>query len=288
MESRPPLGPRSLLVLAAVVPVAVVATLLAVATGTLDTALFFIGVPCLVAFLVGVLPTRSSAGTVFQVVTVVLLLVSAFLHEGALCVFLVSPLVYGAAFAVHGIVRGVQRASARYALGSLLVVLALEGVVPGLRISPHQSVDAERVVAPECAEFEEALARGPQFAEGDRVLALRLAQYPVPTAADGAGLEVGDTWELTMPAGSISTRVTAREESAAGGRIDFAVTHDGARTTRWVTLTDATLGWRQRDEGCVASVRLDYDRDLDPAFWFAPLTEFFMGAGASTFLAGLD
>jgi len=287
-NNQPRLRTRTWLMLCAVVPVGVLATALAAAVGRLDTALFFVGVPVLLALAIGLLPTESSGGTVFQVVTVVLLLVSAFLHEGALCVAIVSPLVYGTAFTVWTLVRAATSVRNRFALGALVLVAVGEGTLPGTRINPHQEVDAQRVVAAECSQFVAALDRGPAFAEADRGVVLRLAQYPVPTAAEGSGLEIGDTWELTMPAGAISTVVTEREATADGGRIEFDVTRDGARTTRWVTLTDATLAWDQRAEGCTARVRLAFDRDLDPAFYFAPVTDFFMSAGASTFLAGLD
>lgn len=35
-------------------------------------------------------------------------------------------------------------------------------------------------------------------------------------------------------------------------------------------------------------MRIDYTRKLDPSFWFGPVTDVFMDAGADAFLAGLD
>lgn len=276
---------RLVLMLAAVVPVAIAATVLAATFDRLDSALFFVGVPCLLALIVGVLPGESSAASLFQVITVVLLLISAFLHEGALCVLLVSPLVYGVAFAILGAVKLAQHWQQRMGLGVFVVLIALEGLTPGLRISPEHEVSADRIVADQCTDFEQALARGPQIdQDADRGWLLHLAQYPTPTAAAGDGLGVGDTWELSMPAGAVHTEVVAHEP----GRIDFDVTADGARTTRWVTLDSGTLTWSQTDAGCRAEVSIDYVRDLDPALWFGPLSEVFMTAGADAFLASLD
>lgn len=285
---------RLLLMLTAVVPVALVATALAAALGRLDTALFFVGLPALLALIVGMIPGEEDSGQLFQAVTVALLLVSAFLHEGALCVLIVSPLVYGIAFGIHAVVKGVKRAQqgggidTRHALGGLLLLLALEGVVPGMRINPVQEVNADRIVASDCSDFTEALTRGPEFDDDDRGLLLRIAQYPTPTAAQntglGTGLEVGDTWELAMPMGSISTEVRAAEPEA----IVFDVTADDARTTRWVSIQEGRLSWEQTADGCRADVRITFERDLDPAFWFAPVSSLFMHAGAEAFLAGLD
>lgn len=284
MES-PPVRTRLLAMLALVVPVAFVATVIATAIGRLDTALFFVGVPCLLALVIGLLPGETTSAMLFQVITIVLLLISAFLHEGALCVLLVSPLVYGVAFAALGITKLVERRSQRYGVGLLFALVALEGLTPGLRISPEHEVAADRVVAEQCVDFERALDRGPRIdPEADRGWLLRLAQYPTPTSATGTGLQPGDTWELGMPAGSVSTEVVSRTP----GRIEFGVTADGARTTRWVTLQRGVLTWEQTAEGCRAEVRIDFVRDLDPAFWFGPLSEVFMTAGADAFLAGLD
>lgn len=286
---EPSLRGRLLVILAAVVPVALTATVLAAALGRLDTALFFVGVPALLAVVVGLATTHDSTSQLFQAVTVALLLVSAFLHEGALCVLIVSPLVYGVAFAIHALVRSAGPPGGRWSLAGIMVVLALEGAIPGYRVHPVHQVDADRVVAEECSQFVAALERGPEIdPDQDRGWLLGLAQYPTPTTAEGAGLEVGDTWHLAMPAGGIDTVVRTREVTSHGGHLAFDVTADGARTTRWVTLQEGTLGWEQRDEGCVAEVEITYERDLDPALWFGPISEVFMGAGASAFLAGLD
>lgn len=290
---------RTIAMLAVVVPTALAATALTASIGRLDTALLFVGVPCLMALAIGLMPTDGQTGAaIFQVVTVVLLLVSAFLHEGALCVLIVSPLVYGLVYGIHALatlgrrlddIHSRRRFDQRHAFGGVLVALMLaEGIVPSMRINPDQSVHASRVVATECATFTAALDRGPDFSPDDRGLLLRLAQYPLPTSAEGAGLEVGDTWTFPMPAGEITTRVAARETAGdRTGHIAFDVVTDTARTTRWVTLRSADLTWEQTDDGCRARVDLDYTRDLDPAIYFGPVTEVFMKAGASAFLAGL-
>ena len=277
---------RLLVLLPVALTVATAATVVAAALGRLDSALFFVGVPVALALVVGVLPSTSSGGTLFQVVTVTLLLVSAFLHEGALCVLIVSPLLYGVAFFVWWLVRAAVSVQQRLAVVPLLALAALEGAVPGARIMPTQEATAERVVAGTCAGFVAGLD-SPSFSGDDRGWLLRVAQYPTPTTADGAGLAVGDTWTLAMPAGAISTRVTDRAGDDSAGHLDFEVTDDTARTTRWVTLRDATLDWQESDDGCRTRVAIRYERDLDPAIYFGPITDLFMSAGARAFLTGL-
>lgn len=254
---------------------------LAAAADRLDSALLFVGVPCLLGLGVGLIRTRGGAGSVFQAVTLVLLLAAALLHEGAICVLLAAPLVYGAAFAFYGVSR---IGSQRHALAPVLLLVALEGVVPGLRVDPVQQARADLVVAENCAEFEAALARGPHFEEGDRGALLGLAGYPTPDAATGSGLEPDDGWRVVMPIGAIDTRVVG----SGTGRLVFEVEDDTAATRRWVDLRGGVLTWTATDEGCRADLAVDYERRLDPSLWFGPLTDLFMEAGADTFLRGLD
>ncbi|GAB2773713.1 hypothetical protein GCM10027020_28770 [Nocardioides salsibiostraticola] len=252
-------------------------------TGRLDSALLFVGVPVLLALTVGLARLRG-AGAVFQVVTVVLLLTSALLHEAAICVLIASPLVYGVAFATYGLMRAARHSPTTHAfVPLLLLLLAMEGTAPGLRVNPIQHATADQVVAQTCAAFEQSLARGPRFAAGQRGRLLDAAGYPTPTTASGTGLAVGDVWRLGSAGGEITTRVI----EAGPGALTFAVVTDTSRIQRWVGLRDGQLRWTQRPDGCHAEVGINYERRLDPGFWFGPVSAVFMDAGARTFLRGL-
>ncbi len=295
-DPRPPPRAQRWIVGVMVVLFGVAGTGLAAATDRLDSALLFVALPCVLALMIGLLPTRNDWGMLFQALTVVLLLCSALLHEGALCVLIASPLVYG----FGGLVLWITRSATRdhpgghrlLALPALaLMAVSLEGAVPGLRVSPEQDARAQRIVAADCATFEAALDRGPRFRPEDRGILLRLAKYPTPSAATSPdGLRPGSTWRLSMPDGVITSTVTMAERDlgTGGGQLAFEVTDDTARTSRWVTLRAGHISWRGTPEGCLATLTIDYRRHLDPAFWFGPVSEVFMNAGADTFLAALD
>ena len=280
-DPAPPSTGTSAVLVGIVVVVALAGVWISAAAGTLDSALLFVGIPCLLGLGVALLPSRGGAGSVFQAVTVVLLLSSALLHEGAICVLLASPLIYGAAFAVYGLTR---LGSRRYALAPVLVVVALEGVVPGLRVHAEQHAGAEQVVAADCTDFEAALVRGPVLRPGDRGRLLDTAGYATPVSASGTGLAVGDTWTFAMPSGQIDTAVT----EAADGHLAFEVVSDTSKTTRFVGLHGGSLDWADTPEGCRAALVVDYQRRLDPSLWFGPVSTVFMDAGARAFLRGLD
>ncbi len=258
---------------------------IAAATDRLDTALLFVGVPCLLAFAIGMVRGRGGWGQVFQVLTVVLLLAAALLQEGAICVFLTAPLVYGVAGLVYAAAAHERRGSGSLVLVPVLALVVVEGVLPGTRIHPEQRADAERVVAARCTDFVAALERGPRIDPAeDRGLLLRLFRYPTPTAATGSGLAPGDRWTLALADGEVRTRVTERGPQALG----FALDEDTTTLNKWAAVRSARLAWADGPDGCRASLTIDYERRLDPALYFGPVTDAFMDAGAEAFLAGLD
>ncbi|MGL4746088.1 MAG: hypothetical protein ACRCXL_17110 [Dermatophilaceae bacterium] len=287
---------RTLLLLLAVGAAGLAGVAIAASVGRLDSALLFVGVPCVLALGVGLMRGRGGWGSMFQVVTVVLLLASALLREAAVCVLLAAPLVYGVAALAYAGVTAMRPGRSALALGPLLAVALIEGVVPGARINPEQEAVVSRMVADRCDAFESALARGPQIdPDADRGPLLDLFPYPTPSAASGAGLAVGDVWSLAVGDGVLQTRVAARTVDA----LDFEVTDGGmsagspghrhhAVLERWVTVRSGTLAWTQTGEGCRATMTVRYERHLDPALWFGPVTAAFMDAGAAAFLAGLD
>ncbi len=284
-DPPPPGRSRTALLAVVVGLVGMAGVALAAATGRLDTALLFVGVPCLLAFGIGVVRGRGGWGTVFQVVTVVLLLSAALLQEAAVCVLIAAPLVYGVAALVYAAASYERRGVGSLALVPVLAVVLIEGVLPGTRLHPEQSTTAERVVAGDCSDFEAALARGPRIdPAADRGPLLRTFRYPTPTAATGTGLEPGDRWELAAAGGQLTTRVTQH----VGRSVGFTVEGDSTRLERWVTVRGGRLSWSEVDGVCRAELTVDYERHLDPAAYFGPVSAVFMHAGASAFLAGLD
>lgn len=279
-----PSGSRLALLSVVVVLVGLCGVAIAFALGRVDTALLYVGIPCLLAFAVGAVRGRGGWGQVFQVVTVVLLLSAALLQEGAICVLLVSPLVYGAAALAYAATTSLSRRQGSFVLAPVVAVVLVEGVLPGTRIHPQQQASAERVVAQRCTEFEAALERGPRFEESDLPALLRVLRYPAPSAAAGAGLEPGDRWTLTLGQGVVRTHVTDR----APGVLRFGLDEDTTKLKRWATVSGGTLRWADGPDGCRATMTVDYERRLDPALWFGPVTGAFMDAGATAFLASLD
>lgn len=264
----------------------VTAPFLLVRSDRVDTAALFVGVPLLLAVVVTLAPpAKSLHGLTFRVVTFGLLITSAFLHEGAACVLIAAPLVYGVAHGVAGLVqlsrRNVERRGFALAVVPLLLVASLEGVA--FRVDPAQTVVEERVVAMSPAQVEQRLAQGPDFA-ADRPGLLRFSGYPTPTGATGAGLAVGSRWTFTMAGGPITTEVVTR----TAGRVEFVVVADASKTQRWLSWRGAVVTWSATgDGGSRVRIATTFVRRLDPSWYFGPIEQAMVAAGIDHFADAL-
>ncbi|MEV6288022.1 hypothetical protein [Kribbella sp. NPDC051770] len=266
---------------------AVLAPLTLIRTGRLDTAALFVGAPLAIAVVIALLPpAKSLHGLTFRVVTFALMITSAFLHEGAACVLMAAPLVYGVAHFVAEVVRQarIRQAGRRYqaALAIFpLLVAGLEGTA--YRVDPVQRVSVERVVAMTPGQVDSRLAKGPDFSAA-RPFLLRLTGYPTPEVATGSGLQVGSEWSFSLGGDPIATRVTAHDRF----RTEFAVVADQSKTQRWLHWEGATVELSPRPDG-TTTVRLtvEFTRRLDPSWYFGPIENAMVGAGLTHFADSL-
>lgn len=272
----------------------VVTLTLALALGTLgyraimgagldQTAALFVGLPALLAIVVATAPaTKTVTGLILRVMTVGLLLSGILLGETLVCLVVAAPLVY-----LIGLMIGVpvdisRRRRARLgrstdgfmAVVGLVLLAGLEGVVPGLSFPTDGSVTTARHVAAAPHQVEAALTATPRF-DAPLPLPLRVG-FPRPVTAWGNGLDVGDTRTVTFEGddhygathiGDLVLTVIER----APGRAVFTVSSDGTRVAQWLRWERAVVTWHARRSGTDVSWRLDYERRLAPAWYFAPV-----------------
>lgn len=264
----------------------VTAPFLLIRSGRLDTAALFVGVPLALALITALSPpAKSLHGLTFRVVTFGLLITSAFLHEGAACVLMAAPLVYGVGHLVAELVRQArqygERRRAALAVVPLLLLASLEGTA--YRVDPVQTVTTERVVARSPQQVEQDLQRGPDFSAAKPFL-LRFSGYPTPTAASGEGLVVGTKWTFTMAGGPIVTEVRPRDSR----RIEFVVVSDQSKTQRWLSWQRAVVQLTPRaNGGTTVKLELSFTRRLDPSWYFGPIESAMVGAGLDHFADSL-
>ncbi|MEE6259275.1 SRPBCC family protein [Plantactinospora sonchi] len=267
----------------------VVGFTLAVRSGRTDSALLFVGLPVLLAVVLAMTPARTAHGRVFLFTTVCLLLASVALQEGAVCVILAAPLVYGVVHGTTALIHWWRSANRPYyavAVLPLLLAGGVEGSTDGLRIDPEQSVQVVRRITLPADQFAERIAAGPKPVPV-RSVPLRLLGVPLPRQVSGDGLAVGDRWVFAYhgsshgPGGHLVVEV----ERAEPGRIGFRFTEDTSITARWVTWRRAELNWRAVDSGQTeVRVTAAYQRGLDPSWYFGPVQDALMHEGAGHLL----
>lgn len=275
---------RRTLMSAAVVVTAAAGVAITYAFDRQDAAVLFVGLPALLALGIALRPpARTLHGAVASGTSFALLLAAMLLQEGAICVVMSAPLVFGVA---HGIAAVTARLRGRHqaALVLPLVLLAsFEGIVPTWRVAPVQTAEVATIVAADVDTVLAALLDGPDLASAHRPLLLRTG-FPVPTQATGDGLDVGDRWEFDYRGHPIVTEVIAR----ADGEATFALVHDGSKTARWLTWRHATLRWRATSATTTeVRIAVTFERGLDPSWWFGPIEDAFVSAGAELLLDGL-
>ncbi|GIE84310.1 hypothetical protein [Actinoplanes regularis] len=265
--------------------VGLAAFVVTVRSGRADSALLFVALPILLAVALALTPGRSAHGKAFRMTTIALLLAAVWLHEGAICVLLAAPLVYLVVHGVTGVLRAAERGGRRtLAVLPLPLLLAggFEGTSPAFRVHPDQSVEVTRVVALAPEQVRAMIEAGPAPVD-TRSLSLRALGVPMPEHVHGDGLETGDRWTFAYhgsshgPGGDIVTEV----RDAGPERVTWAVVEDTSITNRWVGMRDATLSWHAVAGGTAVTLRIDYRRGLDPSWYFGPLQDRFMHAGAA-------
>ena len=249
----------------------------------------FLGVPAVLAILLALTPkARTVTGGIIKGITLALLIVAPLLGEGYLCILFASPLFY-----LVGILVGVGVDALRRNRGTTLSCIALamlplcmEGVVPQLTWNRAQSVSVTRVIQAPVNEVEASLSQSlrvsaalPHF--------LRIG-FPRPLEARGQGLSVGATRVIHFagaegdPPGDLVMRVAERRP----GYARFETVSDTSKLTQWLRWDDSEVEWAPVDPGHTrVTWRMDFERQLDPAWYFAPWERTAVRAAASFLIA---
>ena len=248
------------------------------------TAAMFVGIPVLMAILLALTPrAKTATGGILKGITLALLVVAPLLGEGYLCILMASPLFYLAGIAV-GVVVDESRKNKNARLSCLALILlpmSLEGVVPGWSFNRAQTVEASSVVDAPASAVERRLGMSPEISKA-LPPALRIG-FPRPLGAWGQGLEVGALRTIHFagaegdPPGDLTMQVTARK----AGYVRFATVSDTSKLTQWIAWDSSEVQWKALDAGRTrVTWRIHFERQLDPAWYFAPLENAAVREGA--------
>jgi hypothetical protein len=285
--------------------VRVSATIAAVAIGSVayklifiqrldQTAALFVGIPALLAIVVVVFVSpRSATGVACKAVTVGLLVSLFFLGEGVLCIVMSAPIFYAVAVGVAATMTALRRRHPNEptrTVNSGVVVLtillaSMEGVTGFLSLNRDETVKATKIVSASADEIQRAVFEPPRF---DRVMPLELrAGFPRPTAVH---IDEGTIrWIIRMRGGEM--RVDGIEpkagdlvlelEESRPGLVRWRALSDNSHMTHFLVWRSATVAWEPIDAHTSrVTWTLQYDRGLDPAWYFEPWERYIAGIAA--------
>ncbi|MFH8368813.1 hypothetical protein [Streptomyces sp. NPDC018031] len=261
------------------------------AGGLEQTALFYVGLPAVIALCVAATcRPRSVTGTALASVTIGLALAGPLLDEGIICLLVAAPLFYALAALIGMNVDAARRRGRggrahAFVTAPLLAVLTLEGA--GAYDLPRDTrVSVTRTVAVSPEEYRRALA-GPVRFGTPEALFLKIP-FPRPRKVTGTGLATGDRRDITFtPRRSLGIGAHPTPRSmhlvvAAGepGRVVFDVARD-TTLVRWLELRSAEVRWRATGDGRTeVTWTLRYRRTFDPGWYFGPVQRYGMTQAA--------
>jgi hypothetical protein len=246
-----------------------------VAKGLEQTAALFIGLPTVLALILALTPqAKSATGVIMKTMTIALLMSGPILGEGFICIVMAAPLFYLVG-AIVGLLmdraREKEKSVALHAVLLLpLLLSSLEGTTPSLSFPRRETITVRKIVNGSPADVERTLAQQPAFDE-ELPPFLRM-KFPLPVSASGEGLMLDAERRIHFAGGEgkpgdLTFRVSEREPSS----VTFAAQSDTSHIAHWLTWRNSHVAWRAAGTGRTeVEWTITYDRELDPAWYFAP------------------
>lgn len=235
----------------------------------------FLGIPAVLAILLALTPgAKSLTGGILKGITLALLVVAPLVGEGYVCILFASPLFYLVGAVVGVVLDSLRKADRKTTVGCIAILLApmcLEGVSPQFAFNRSEAVEAVAVVDAPVSAVTAVLAQSPAI-NAPLPTFLRIG-FPRPLAAHGEGLSLGSTRTIHFagaegdPPGDLILRITERKASY----VRFETVSDTTKLTQWLRWQSSEVSWRAIDpQHTTVTWRIQFDRQLDPAWYFAP------------------
>lgn len=255
-------------------------------SGLEQTSALFVGLPTLLAAIVALSPpARTITGMLLKLVTLCLLMSGILLGEGIICILMAAPLFYGVAVTVGlaiDLSRWYLEKNRPKRIMALvfppLLLMSIEGTHELTTFDRDESVVVEKIVQATPAEIEAALITLPDY-EAPLPWFLTMG-FPHPTATHGTGFDLGDERRIHFEGGEgepgdMVFEVADVELNDDSGRVRFELVGDDSHIAHWLTWKRSIVRWEAIDDTHTkVSWRVDFDRELDPAWYFAPLERY--------------
>jgi len=248
-----------------------------------DTAAMYVGLPLLLALAMSLTPkTKSTVGAVMKGLTIAILLSVPVFNEGFVCILLASPILYSVSALVAFLVDKYKKSRNKTSklhlsiVTIILVFASLEGTeYEIISFNDEYQVVYSDTVAKDVESIRRNLVQ-PIFSPNYRPVFLRVFPYPVSITSEG--LDVGAEHKLDFVykkwfvanahAGSVVYRVTESTDT----HLRFDIPYDNSYLSHYLTwqAVEVLLEPVSVNETKI-TWKLNYKRNLDPAWYFGPL-----------------
>lgn len=251
-----------------------------------QTAMLFIGLPGVLAISLTLMPRAQSASMIAVKGTAIALLASGmFLGEGFICCVIMSPIFFLVAGAIGGLIdlcysmkRNAMRVS-RLVILLALLAFSLEGVADGLTFSRSGSATASRIVEATSQQVRDALAVTPEF-DAELPLFFRIG-FPRPVDTSGQGLKIGDQRVISFQHGDRLGDLEMLVTHVGPTDVVFSPISDDSKIAGWLGWERSHVSWSAIDADTTqVDWTLEYERRLDPAWYFGPIENYAVSLAA--------
>jgi hypothetical protein len=240
--------------------------------------LMFVGLPAILALLLILSgPCRTTCGQVFKGVTLFLLLVGILAWEGLICILMAAPIFYLIAFVIFGICSLIRDRTRLRSIAIVpIAVLAIEGTNSTLSFERNNRVEITRSYTTGELDVIAVVTQAPDF--GQDLPAFFKAGFPVPLEASAAGdFERGNYVRhqvLFSGPESYENELIVHAKRVDENVIEFDFAKDSTKIGSWMTWQKATLKWEATEVGVDVSFIIDFERNLDPYWYFTPIQKY--------------
>ncbi len=276
-ENFPTRKTRWFALVVAIMAVAVCAYRLLVIGHLEQTALMFIGLPTFLAIMLAFLPAAGTVvGKIVKGITLFLLLLGILAIEGFICILMAAPFFYFIGITV-GIVLDSIRArkqwqkDLRIMVVPVLLFMSIEGINDLLSFGRNETVTITHTTALNTEEAIALLALGPSFDLNELPIFLKLG-FPEPQHIKGDGLNLGDNWSIHFAGGEGAPgTLLAKVTNEKGKHFVVSKIEDTSHIAHWLNWQSAEWHLTPVEEGTLITLKINYERLLDPAWYFKPL-----------------
>ena len=245
-----------------------------------SSAALYVGIPVLLAIALSFTSkAKTIVGGTMKVMTIILLLLAPLLGEGYICILMAAPLFYliafGTALLIQHLKNKKDQSHKNHIMLGLIMLSALEGARPELSFNRHHEVSVTQTIAMPMKDIKSRLAAPLNFGSA-RPLFLQI--FPLPDKVVNQGNTVGDKITLEFTYNKLFLwhsqhgQMQWQVDTVNNQRIRYLPGRDNSYISNYMTWKSSEIEWQPIDaQHTQVTWTLAYQRDLDPAWYFAPL-----------------